>query len=175
MNIYELLTKCKIKRNRYFYKGKCFSHIVWNYYHPEDPWEKGYVIHHKDRNSLNDNIDNLEKLTDSKHKSLHVLGVNNFWYGKDRSGEKNPMYGADRSGSNNPMFGKDRSGEKSPMFGKHHSAESNEKNRQAHLGLLVGERNGMYGKKGINNPNYGRKHTEEELQKMKKSKIKNKI
>ena len=34
---------------------------------------------------------------------------------------------------------------------------------------MVGERNGMYGIKGKDNPNYGRRHTEEELRKMSES------
>lgn len=47
-----------------------------------------------------------------------------------------------------------------------YSEESREKNRQSHLGKHDGEKNPMYGKKGKLNPNYGRVHSEEELQKM---------
>lgn len=37
-------------------------------------------------------------------------------------------------------------GEKNGMYGKHHSQESKQKNSEAHKGLQVGEKNGMYGK-----------------------------
>ena len=35
---------------------------------------KGYIVHHKDENIINDRPDNLELLTRSKHMSLHVKG-----------------------------------------------------------------------------------------------------
>ena len=71
----------------------------------------GYIIHHKDKNGLNNNILNLELLLRSAHDSLHdISGDNNpmrFWYpkasqeeklkyhinmSKATSGEKNPRY-----------------------------------------------------------------------------------
>lgn len=45
-----------------------------------DDLQKGEVIHHKDRNGLNNNIGNLEKMNKADHDSLH-----------DISGDKNPM------------------------------------------------------------------------------------
>ena len=53
------------------------SHYVWNKHHPEDPIEKGgngFVIHHKDENKKNDDISNLVKMSDFKHRSLHSKG-----------------------------------------------------------------------------------------------------
>lgn len=41
---------------------------------------KGFHIHHKDRNKLNDNIENLELISAEEHKKIH-----------DISGDKNPM------------------------------------------------------------------------------------
>ena len=34
---------------------------------------KGYQIHHKDLNPMNDALDNLQLLTNSEHKTLHLL------------------------------------------------------------------------------------------------------
>jgi len=34
-------------------------------------WQKGYVIHHKDFNPLNNDPDNLERMTSKTHKKLH--------------------------------------------------------------------------------------------------------
>ncbi len=48
------------------------SHYVWNHNHPDDPVLPGQLIHHLDDNSLNDAIDNLEKLpSQSAHASIH--------------------------------------------------------------------------------------------------------
>jgi hypothetical protein len=40
--------------------------------------------------------------------------------------------------------------------------EHNKNNSEAHKGLQVGEKNGMYGKKGKDSPNYGQKRTPEQ-------------
>lgn len=42
---------------------------VWSQCYGDIP--RGYVIHHKDRNSLNDTIDNLEALTKAEHINEH--------------------------------------------------------------------------------------------------------
>jgi hypothetical protein len=55
-----------------------FTHFVWNLYNPDDCIVKGdqykYLIHHKDGNKLNDEISNLQKISHSKHNSLHHKG-----------------------------------------------------------------------------------------------------
>jgi ribonucleotide reductase alpha subunit len=65
---------------------------------------KTYAIHHKDFNSQNDNINNLELLTHEMHKKLHsekMKGKNNPYYQMDdewkynfasHPGEKNPKW-----------------------------------------------------------------------------------
>jgi len=54
------------------------SHVVWLEAHPE--WliahpdgeiPRGYVVHHKDGNKLNDVIENLEKISLASHVSRH--------------------------------------------------------------------------------------------------------
>lgn len=53
-----------------------FAHIVWNLYNPNDKKRKkdGYVIHHKDEDTLNDDIFNLQKITKGAHQTLHQIG-----------------------------------------------------------------------------------------------------
>jgi hypothetical protein len=47
------------------------AHVwVWKYHHGEI--EKGFHIHHKDEDKSNNNIENLEKISCSKHLSLHM-------------------------------------------------------------------------------------------------------
>lgn len=43
--------------------------VVWEQVNGKIP--RGYVIHHKDRNALNDDIDNLECLTKAQHMNEH--------------------------------------------------------------------------------------------------------
>lgn len=120
------LSESRINNGRRYYKSVIFAHIVWNYYHPEDPWEKGYVIHHKDENPLNDDISNLQKMTKSNHISFHS------------SGEKCHFYRSDQSGKNNPMYG--RKDKDSPNYGKHYNCKEN---------------NWLFGITGEKHPSYG--------------------
>jgi len=46
--------------------------LVWEQHH--GPIPKGYVIHHKDSNGLNNSIDNLEMMTRAEHVKHHEPG-----------------------------------------------------------------------------------------------------
>ena len=68
-----------------YYKGRCngkgqgFSTLqryIWFYYNGEIP--KRYVIHHKDGNSKNNDISNLECLSTKEHSRKHAV-MPNFW------------------------------------------------------------------------------------------------
>ena len=52
----------RLKRKYKRFNGKLVlrAHFVWLNYHKLDKIPKGYVIHHKDRDSLNDKIENHE-------------------------------------------------------------------------------------------------------------------
>jgi hypothetical protein len=50
-------------------KGKKYHRYIWELYNGKIP--EGYVIHHKDRNKLNNSIDNLQLMTESEHSILH--------------------------------------------------------------------------------------------------------
>lgn len=50
-------------------KWKPYSHYIWEKHFGEIP--KGYLIHHKDRNALNDNIENLELMSRAEHLAEH--------------------------------------------------------------------------------------------------------
>ena len=48
------------------------SHLVWFEHHPEaSEISRGYVIHHKDGDKLNDVIDNLECIPLAEHVARH--------------------------------------------------------------------------------------------------------
>lgn len=53
--------------------GVLIHRAIYEAYYGEIP--KGYIIHHKDGNKLNNNIENLECLTRAEHASLHHKGV----------------------------------------------------------------------------------------------------
>lgn len=66
----------KLKRRYKKSHGKLFlkSHFVWCSQLENLPYiPKGFVIHHLDNNSLNDNPNNLLILQDSFHKSMHNI------------------------------------------------------------------------------------------------------
>jgi len=50
-------------------------HYIWERYHKRKV-PKGFNIHHKDFNPLNNNIDNLELMTASEHLKLHYTKRN---------------------------------------------------------------------------------------------------
>lgn len=64
----------KLKRKFKKWKNKLIlkSHYVYCKYNSLDKIPNGYIIHHKDHNSLNDNIDNLILMKDSEHRKLHL-------------------------------------------------------------------------------------------------------
>lgn len=47
------------------------SHLVWDRAHPDDPVMPGEIIHHKDNDSLNDTLENLEKLPSQREHARH--------------------------------------------------------------------------------------------------------
>lgn len=65
-------------------KGKGLSEhrAIYEYYH-DIKIPKGYVIHHKDYNALNNNIDNLEMMSKHEHDIVHT---------QDMIGNKNPYH-----------------------------------------------------------------------------------
>lgn len=62
----------RLKRKYKRFNGKLMlnAHVVWLKYNNLKQIPKGYVIHHRDRDSLNDSIHNLVLMKDSEHKSL---------------------------------------------------------------------------------------------------------
>lgn len=72
---------------------------------------KTTAIHHKNFNSLDDSIENLEAMSHENHKKLHserMCGKNNpFWKMSEESRDR--FLNWDKNGENNPMFGKTHS------------------------------------------------------------------
>ena len=50
-----------------------FSWFVWNLYHPDDLMVKGCgkLMHHKNNDTLDDDINNLDKVTRGEHNTIH--------------------------------------------------------------------------------------------------------
>ena len=56
-----------------WHKSIRFSWFVWNLYNPNDLMIKGCgkLMHHKDNDTLNDDINNLAKMTRGEHNTTH--------------------------------------------------------------------------------------------------------
>ena len=53
----------------YYKFGKPLHRVVWEYFNGKIP--SGYVIHHKDHNRANNNIENLQMMTRKEHSLTH--------------------------------------------------------------------------------------------------------
>ena len=63
---------------------------MWNCYHLEDliMIGNGFIIHHVNKNPLDNTIKNPQKMMDSEHKKLHSIGINNPAYKDGRNLDK---------------------------------------------------------------------------------------
>ena len=182
----------RLSNGRNFVGRQLYSHIVWNEHNPNNLWQKGYNIHHKDRNPLNDDISNLELLTIAQHQNLHKIGTKHseetkkkmsksakgkivseetrkklaeFNTGRKASEETKRKMSESRKGELNPNYGNGKkiSGELNPMYGSHRSGE---------LNPFYGNKHTDEVKKKISNKNkgntycIGRKYTEETRKKI---------
>lgn len=113
------------------YHHKILHRLIWEETH-NCKIPKGYVIHHKNKNKLDNRPENLECLPLSTHASLHNKKENNFYYNKK---EENPMYGRKHSSESKKKMSENqwlKNGGEHPrgMKGKHHSEETKEHLRE---------------------------------------------
>jgi hypothetical protein len=114
----------KINRRHYTYMKICrLQWLTWKGIIP-----KRYHIHHKEfdkdrrinvKLKLNDGINNLDCVTNSKHRIIHTLGEKNPFYKKHHTEEWKRNHSKAVSGKNNYMYK------------KHHSKEALEKISEA--------------------------------------------
>jgi hypothetical protein len=144
------------KRN-YLNWREPLAHVVWNLHNPDNPWKKGYVIHHKDGNSLNDDINNLELMQQGEHTRLHQVGNKN-------------CVGRKASNETKEKLSKSHQGLRPWRLGLEHSEESKIKMSLIKKGKTLSEEhkrkisNSMKGKKNT----LGFKHSDEFKMKMSK-------
>jgi len=134
----------RIYRNRSMVGNQQRAHIIWNEHNPNNPWKKGMVVHHKDEDTLNDAIENLELMTHADHQSLHHKGKiiskeTKHKISESVKGEKNHFYGKHFSEESKQKLSLSKKGQK-------HSEETLRKMSVALKGKQIGPSNGMFGK-----------------------------
>lgn len=72
---------------RYFSRGvKRLHRVVWEYFNGEIP--DGFDVHHKDENTFNNSVENLEIIEQHKHQSIHIkkrVVENREWFDRFRT------------------------------------------------------------------------------------------
>lgn len=91
-------------------RGKFLHRLIYEHYH-DVKIPKGMQIHHKNNNPLDNHVNNLEMLSQSKHMRHHA---NNM------------------SKEHREKISKSKMGEKNAMYGKPHSKEHRKKQSRAH-------------------------------------------
>lgn len=90
--------------------------------------KKNEIIHHKDKNKLNNDLNNLIKMTILEHKSLHMSGKNNHMYNIHLYGKDNPFFGKHHSNEwkkkHSEIMKQKNNEQNHPMYGKHHSEKT---------------------------------------------------
>ena len=145
-----MLTKygnCEVNNNGYYvvktrneYRDKLLHRVIWEDHYREKP---DGVIHHKDGDKLNNDIDNLELMSRNEHTSLHhkgkegMKGANHPFYGRHHSEETKKKIsvahkGKKQSDETKRKMSEAQKGEKNHMYGKHHSDEGKIKMSKAH-------------------------------------------
>lgn len=181
----------KVKNGRNYVNSRPLAHIIWDHYNPDNKIRKGYLVHHKDKNPLNDNINNLQLMTTSQHMKIHNSGINNPLYERGHTEETKKKMSEQRKGKpscrkgavlsyetkqkiSNSKIGKKaseetrkklsdmRQGKGNSFYGKHHSVET----KSLISALLSGEKHPAYGKVGTM---LGKTHSDETKRKISES------
>lgn len=82
----------RLGRHGYYITGHNIKYLhldIWEYYN--GPIPEGHIVHHKDLNKLNNDIDNLQLMTRSEHIRLHNLLSDRI--PPSRKGRKSPGSG----------------------------------------------------------------------------------
>ena len=162
----------KMIQGRYYVGRKPLSHIVWNENNPKNMWRPGYVVHHKDSNTLNDSIGNLILVTRGVHNKLHKIGTHH----SEESKLKNRLSNLGKKLSEETKRKMSKS-----AIGKIRSEETRRKMAISKFGnkYCLGYKNNLGNKhsietkkkmsestSGTRNPMYGKHHSEETKRKI---------
>ena len=106
---------------------------AWNYYHPDNLMpEKGFVVHHKNENKLDDSKNNIEKMTISEHMRLHQNSKG--WPEKLSLAELEEYKAKKSEAMKGNQFGRGNKGKKLPPRTEEHKAKISIANKGKHVG-----------------------------------------
>lgn len=155
------------------YKKKSLHVVMWEKYWGVDI-EKGFVVHHIDANTLNNEIYNLHCIPASLHISLHHKGKKLSDETKEKlsnslKGDRNPKYwlGKHRSKGTKIKISNSHKGKKHSQETKDRLSELTRGSNNPMFGVRrFGNDNPMFGKRGDECPHFGNTHSDETKQKM---------
>ena len=102
------------------------------------------VIHHLNKNKLDNIIINLQKMNKSEHSGLHTSGENHPMFGKYHSDKTKKIMREKKSGENHPMFGKKRPEHSKKMLGKNNPNFGKGISNQKRINIEIDVKKGIY-------------------------------
>ena len=122
--------------------------VIWEAFNGKIP--EGFDIHHKNKQSFQNNLSNLECKEEHAHLSEHKQGqAPYFEWTEERTAQR--LQTRNQKKAENPQYGiAHNCGEKNGMYGKKHSQQW----KKEHSAAMTGK----------NNPNFGKKWTKEAIE-----------
>ena len=128
----------RIHSNEKGNRGKYLHRLIFEDFYGQIP--KGFFIHHKNGNPLDNCILNLQMLRNKEHSSLHTPSEETKKkMSESQRGDKNSMFGKHHSEESKQLIREANQGKNSYWYGKKRTEETKQKISKSKTGTILSE------------------------------------